>query len=108
MWAQVKAERGKLSGQKGGKFILRGGEECRKTRESFGYRPKSAVTVNSKDTGHRVKQTAAVIGKRGTKRSIIPVQSITFGKQIFPLHSMCSIFNFNQKQVRSENVQAGK
>lgn len=48
----------------------------RKTRESFGYGPKSAVTVKSKDTGHRVKQTAAVIGKRGTKRSIIPVQSL--------------------------------
>lgn len=46
----------------------------RKTRESFGYGPKSAVAVNSKDTGHRVKQTAIVIGwQEGEKRSLIPV-----------------------------------
>lgn len=48
----------------------------RKTRESFGHGPKSAVTGNSKDTGHRVKQTAVVIGcqQGGKKRGLIPVQ----------------------------------
>lgn len=55
----------------------------RKTRESFGYGPKSAVTEQQ---GHRTQSEAngCCDWQEGDKKKYHPVQSITFGKQIFP------------------------
>lgn len=80
----------------------------RKTRESFGYGPKSAVTEQQ---GHRTQSEAngCCDWQEGDKKKYHPCAINNLWKTDFPpLHSMCSIFNFNQKQVRPENVQAGK